>query len=117
MPAGQIGAGKQPIALGRGAVPVPGTGMRRGIGTAQGAAAGGRPMTAVSGAGFNSNKIGAISGIDSGINSITLEPKIETEEEKLKNLEKSVSQLAEESCTAYEMNEKQTVNKNFLSLL
>ncbi len=116
LPAGQLGAGKQPIALGRGAVPVPGTGMRRGIGTAQGSTSGARPMTAVSGAGFNSNKIGAISGVDSNINSITLEPKIETEEEKLKNLEKSVSQLAEESCTAYELNEKQAVNTNLFNL-
>jgi len=33
-----------------------------------------------------------------------------SEEEKLKNLEKSVSQLAEESCFAAEENDKQTVS-------
>lgn len=110
LPTGQMGAGKQAIALGRGAVPVPGTAMRRGIGTAQGAGAGARPMTAVSGAGF-SNKGAAVPGLDASITQITLEPKIETEEEKLKNLEKSVSQLAEESCVAYESNDKQAVRQ------
>ena len=78
MPTGGVGPGKAPIALGRGAVPVPGTGMKRGIGTAQGGA-GGRPMTAVSGAGFNSNKM-AVPGVDPSIAAITLEPKIETYE-------------------------------------
>lgn len=104
------GPAKAPIALGRGAQPsVPGTAMRRGMGTAGGGGVGGRPMTAVSGAGFNSNKMGGVvpGGVDPGITAITLEPKIETEEEKLKNLEKSVSQLAEESCSAYESNDKQ----------
>ena len=116
LPAGQVGGKQPPIALGRGAQPVPGTAMRRGMGTAQGGggAGGARPMTAVSGAGFNSNKMsGGVGGLDSNsmINStITLEPKIESEEEKLKNLEKSVSQLAEESCSAYELNEKQAVS-------
>ncbi len=67
----------QPIALGRGAQPVvPGTAMRRGMGTASGGA-GGRPMTAVSGAGFNSNK-STVPGVDPNIAAITLEPKIES---------------------------------------
>ena len=64
---------KQPITLGRAAVPVPGTAMKRG-----GTAAGGRPMTAVSGAGFSSNK-GSISGsADFNGLGIQLDPKIET---------------------------------------
>jgi hypothetical protein len=66
------GFGNKMIALG-GKAPVgmpPGTSMRRGMGTA----AGGRPMTAVSGAGFNSNK-STVSGVD---NSVILEPKVET---------------------------------------
>lgn len=70
---GGIG-GKQTIALGRGAVPVPGTAMKRGIGTAGGGGA--RPMTAVSGAGFNSKQ--AASGMESTNVVITIEPKIET---------------------------------------
>lgn len=71
-------AGQPPIALGRGAQPVvPGTAMRRGMGTASGGGAGGRPMTAVSGAGFNSNK-STVPGVDPNIAAITLEPKIES---------------------------------------
>jgi hypothetical protein len=66
------GFGNKTIALG-GKAPVampPGTAMRRGMGTA----AGGRPMTAVSGAGFNSNK-STIPGVE---NAVILEPKVET---------------------------------------
>ncbi len=65
--------GKQNIALGRGAVPVPGTAMKRGIGTAAGGA--GRPMTAVSGAGFNSKQ--TVVGMDATTVAPVLEPKIE----------------------------------------
>lgn len=100
---------KQPIVLGKGGnPPMPGTAMRRGMGTAAGGA-GARPMTAVSGAGFNSKQnLGGGSNLDNTLSSqVTLEPKIETEEEKLKNLEKNVSQLAEESCFAAEENDKQ----------
>ena len=71
--------GKPVIALGRGAVPVPGTAMKRGIGTAMGGSGGGggaRPMTAVSGAGFNSRT--ASSGMESTNVVVTIEPKIET---------------------------------------
>ncbi len=74
LPAGGFGS-KQPIVLGKPGPPVPGTAMKRGIGTA----AGGRPMTAVSGAGFNSNKLSVAGSGDFGRTvSITLEPKIET---------------------------------------
>ncbi|CAF0918215.1 unnamed protein product [Brachionus calyciflorus] len=94
------GFNKQPVQIGKPGVP--GTAMRRG--TASGT--GGRPMTAVVGAGFNSSK-NMVAGIDpSSSITITLEPKIETEEEKIKNLEKNVSQLAEESCFAAEDNDK-----------
>lgn len=63
----------QPVALGRNQVP--GTAMRRGIGTSSGT----RPMTAVSGAGFSSRNLTGSGSIDpsSSIN-VTLEPKIET---------------------------------------
>ena len=66
--------GKPMIALGRGAVPVPGTAMKRGIGTAIGGGGGGgaRPMTAVSGAGFNSRQ--AASGMESTNVVVTIEP-------------------------------------------
>ena len=74
LPAGGVLPGKQPIALGRGAVPVPGTGMKRPIGTAS--QGGARPMTAVSGAGFNSRQM-SVPGIESSV-TVTLEPKIET---------------------------------------
>ena len=72
------GFGNKTIALG-GKAPVnmpPGTAaMRRGMGTAAGGGGGGgaRPMTAVSGAGFNSNR-SSIPGVD---NLVILEPKIE----------------------------------------
>jgi hypothetical protein len=75
LPIGVMGVGKQPIALGRGAAPVPGTAMKRGIGTAS-QAAGARPMTAVSGAGFNSRQQ-TVPGIESTV-TVTLDPKIET---------------------------------------
>lgn len=82
MRAGGFAAGgnKAPVALG-GKVPVqmpPTTAMRRGMGTAAGGGQGGgaRPMTAVSGAGFNSNR-SSVPGVD---NSVVLEPKIETYE-------------------------------------
>lgn len=100
--AGGFGS-KQPIVLGKQGPPVPGTAMKRGM---MGTASGGRPMTAVSGAGFNSNKMSAGGDATRSI-SITLEPKIETEEEKLKNLERQVSLLAEESCFAAEENDRQ----------
>lgn len=68
------GFNKQPVMLGK--TGVPGTAMRRGIGTAS--SGGGRPMTAVTGAGFNSSK-NFMAGIDpSSSITITLEPKIET---------------------------------------
>ena len=80
LPTGGAGGfgNKQPIILGKGAgPPVPGTAMKRGIGTAAGGGGGARPMTAVSGAGFNSNKnIGA--SMDNSAITVTLEPKIET---------------------------------------
>ena len=64
------------MALGRGAPPaVPGTAMRRGIGTAS-QGAGARPMTAVSGAGFNSRQ--SIGPGNDSMAAVTLEPKIET---------------------------------------
>ena len=65
---------KQPITLGRAAAPVPGTAMKRG-----GTAAGARPMTAVSGAGFSSNKgsIGGSAEYGGGV-SIQLDEKVET---------------------------------------
>jgi hypothetical protein len=51
--------------------------MKRGIGTSQGGGGGGaRPMTAVSGAGFNSKQ--ASSGMESTNVVVTIEPKIET---------------------------------------
>ena len=56
-------------------MPVPGTAMKRGIGTSQGGG-GARPMTAVSGAGFNSKQ--ASSGMESTNVVVTIEPKIET---------------------------------------
>lgn len=77
LPTGGGFGNKQPIILGKGSgPPVPGTAMKRGIGTAAGGGA--RPMTAVSGAGFNSKQnIG--SNIDnSSASTVTLEPKIET---------------------------------------
>ncbi len=61
---------KQPISLGRG---VPGTAMRRGTAAGGG---GGRPMTAVSGAGFSSNK--SVPGGSEIASSVVLEPKVET---------------------------------------
>ena len=71
------GFGNKTIALGQ-KVPAqmpPTTAMRRGIGTAAAGGGGGaRPMTAVSGAGFSSNKSLA-PGVDS---SVVLEPKVET---------------------------------------
>lgn len=72
-PGAQIGG---IVGLGRGAAPaVPGTAMRRAMGTAS-QGSGARPMTAVSGAGFNSRQTSS-AGFDS-ITTITLEPKIET---------------------------------------
>lgn len=63
----------QPVVLGKAQPQVPGTAMRRGT-----AASGARPMTAVSGAGFNSRS-SMTGGIDpSASMTITLEPKIET---------------------------------------
>ena len=79
LPTGGGFGAKQPIILGKGAGPtVPGTAMKRGIGTAAGGGGGGaRPMTAVSGAGFNSKQnIG--SSMDNSSITVTLEPKIET---------------------------------------
>lgn len=68
------GFNKQPVILGK--TGVPGTAMKRGIGTAS--SGGGRPMTAVTGAGFNSSK-NMVPGIDpSSSITLTLEPKIET---------------------------------------
>ena len=64
---------KQPISLGRGMVQLPGTAMKRG--TTAGGGAGARPMTAVSGAGFNSNK-NSVTGTD--LSMTVLEPKVET---------------------------------------
>jgi hypothetical protein len=75
LPAGGFN-NKQPIVLGKQGPPVPGTAMKRGIGTASGGS--GRPMTAVSGAGFNSNKMTIGGGDVTRSISVTLEPKIET---------------------------------------
>ena len=79
LPTGGGFGNKQPIILGKGAgPPVPGTAMKRGIGTAAGGG-GARPMTAVSGAGFNSRQNLSGSNIESSsAATITLEPKIET---------------------------------------
>ena len=69
---------KPTIVLGKGVgPPVPGTAMKRGIGTAAGGG-GARPMTAVSGAGFNSKQNIGSSIDNSSAATITLEPKIET---------------------------------------
>jgi hypothetical protein len=73
LPTGGFG-NKQPIVLGKTMPQVPGTAMRRGIGTASGGG-GARPMTAVSGAGFNSKQ--SLNDTSSSIQ-VTLEPKIET---------------------------------------
>lgn len=86
---------------------VPGTAMKR-LGTAS-QNAGARPMTAVRGAGYSSNKsmVGASNDATSGVASnVQLEVKVETEEDKIKQLEKKVCQLAEESCFAVEENDK-----------
>jgi hypothetical protein len=76
------GFGNKTIALGQkgpAAMP-PTTGIRRGMGTAVvGGGGSARPMTAVSGAGFNSNKSSVAPGID---NTVVLEPKVETYELK-----------------------------------
>lgn len=69
------GFNKQPVLMGKPGATIPGTAMKRGIGTAAGGGA--RPMTAVSGAGFNSSKnIGGME-VASSV-TVTLEPKIET---------------------------------------
>jgi hypothetical protein len=68
------GINKAPVLLGRGGA-VPGTAMRRAIGTSSGVpgTSAGRPMTAVSGAGYNSKQ--AIPGNDA--TTVVLETKIE----------------------------------------
>lgn len=64
----------KPVMLGKAQPQVPGTAMRRGMGTASGA----RPMTAVSGAGFSSRNSATAGSIDPSASiTVTLEPKIE----------------------------------------
>ena len=75
LPTGGFGTNKQPVILGAKGPQVPGTAMKRGIGTAS---TGARPMTAVSGAGFNSKQMSGTSAESSSAITVTLEPKIET---------------------------------------
>ena len=110
MPTGASGINKAPVMLSRAGAPPPGTAMRRGMGTAGGGAA--RPMTAVSGAGYNSRQ----TSMTGEASTIVLDVKVETEEDKLKTLEKNVALLAKESCFAAEEHDEQAVTSSSVKL-